>query len=592
MSYESHSSGYEKASSYQARYPDLAEQDELYRQNSAFRHWPIAAFLLLVVLLGLGILCWAMPDKWLSVERMDKVAITMPFEAPLVGTPTPFAGVPLPPENVQKTLRQRRAFFAGNFEFLNQSLSQQRQQTMRILEGSIGYDPFTHSLEDTALAGVDRCEQWLQAMPASYVAHWVCAQMWSEGAWEARSERFASDINIAQSVLMTERLQLSNQLLERALTLDDKPAEALTLLAHNHFLLGTRAEESSFTWSRLLTLFDENIDSLVASPHPRTTGAAARYLEQALAVAPRYLPAHRIRANFLQAKWGGTETLVLDAIEQARRAGIAEPDLHDMSDEFVFYPTAFSTPGATQAYWEKAISQQPTRKRLEGLMHDQAGRENWKAVVPAAEALIADFPDDSGAYYWMAEAKKMLGHTEEARAAHLYAAAMGHDGATQNLIMAFIRGGLGIDENYTGPSLPALCEYSAALGSAIGANCLGAGYFEGGQPGVPFASNPAQGYAWHLLASRAGHYNSQFDLGWMLYSGRVPQVDREQARALGVFWLRRAEEKQHTFAARRLDELNVDRGASVVSRDNLFVLKNAIKTQIALWRQRLSSLWA
>ncbi|MEH6492604.1 tetratricopeptide repeat protein [Halopseudomonas sp.] len=402
----------------------------------------------------------------------------------------------------------------------------------------------------------------------------------------------AADINIAQTVLMEERLHQSNQLLERALTLDEQPVEALTVLAQNHFLLGTRVDEG-FEWAQLLNVFDsKNVASSESRPHSRTTGLASTYIEQALAVYPRYLPAHRTWANFLQPRWGGTEALVLSAIDQAQRAGIEEPDLLDMRDDFVIYPATFSTPGATQAYWEKAIAQQPTRKRLEGLLHDQVGRKNWKATVPAAEALIARYPDDGGAYYWLAEAKKMMGQTDEARAAHLYAAALGNDAAAQELIMAFIRGGLGIDENYAGPSLPQLCHYSAALGSPIGANCLGAGYFEGGQPGVPFARDPAQGYAWHLLASRAGHYNSQFDLGWMLYSGRVQGVDSEQAQELGIFWLRRAEEKGHTFAARRLDELGVDRSSSPISRDNLFVLTKSFKTGLVWVRQQLQGLWA
>ncbi|MEH6566385.1 MAG: DUF4034 domain-containing protein [Halopseudomonas sp.] len=586
------SSDQDKASPYPGRYLPSAEQEEPYQDESAPKHWLLALLLPLAVLLALGILCWVVPEKWLSVESMDQAAMAMPFEPPRVESPVLLTGVPLPPENVQQTLQQRRAFFSGDFEFLERSLNQQRQQSLLSREGSIGYSPFIRSLEDTALAGVDRCEQWLQAMPESYAAHWVCAEVWNDGAWEARSERQRSDINIAQSVLIDERLHISNQLLERALLLDDKPIEALTLLAENHFLLGTRVDESSVAWERLLNLFDGEIDALGADLYPRTTGLASWYIEQALAASPRYLPAHRTWANFLQPRWGGAEALVLGAIEQARRAGIAEPDLHDMRDDFVVYPASFSTPGATQAYWEEAISQQPTRKRLEGLMHDQAGRENWKAVVPAAEALISRYPDDAGAYYWLAEARKMLGQTEQARGANLYATALGHDGATQNLIMAFIRGGLGVDENYVGPSLPEICKYSAALGSPIGANCLGAGYFEGGQPGVPFVRDPAQGYAWHLLASRAGHYNSQFDLGWMLYSGRVPGLEKEVAQDMGIFWLRRAEEKQHKFAARRLDELNIDRASWAYSSDNLFVLKNTIKTNLAWLRQQLRSLLA
>jgi tetratricopeptide (TPR) repeat protein len=502
-----------------------------------------------------------------------------------------FSGVPSPSERVLQTLRQRRALFAGDFEFLERSLSAERQQALSSEEGSIGYAPLVHSLEETALAGIDRCQEWLQTIPDSYLAHWICAEIWNDGAWEARSGGYMSEINIAQSVLMTERLLESNRLLERAIVLDERPVEALTLLAHNHSLLGTRLAEDESLWSRVASLLtSDDQDTLDDLPHPRITSLAARYHAQAVELYPRYLPAHRNWVNFLQPKWGGSQGLVQEAIEQAQHAGIAQGDLHDMRDEFIVSPTSFASPGATRAYWENAIDQQPTFRRLEGLMHDLAGLENWKAMIPVAERIIASYPDESGAYFWLAEAKKMTGKIDEAQAAHLYAAAMGHDGAIQEVIMAFIRGGLGVDDGYAGPGLPELCQYSAALGSPIGANCLGAGYFEGGQPGVPFARDPAQGYAWHLLGSRAGHYNSQFDLGWMLYTGRVPGVDREMAQELGIFWLRRAEEKGHMFASRRLDEMGIDRSKAPSSEDNLLMLSNSLKTALASLRQQLRNL--
>lgn len=588
-------SPYQNPSPYPGQRPPLDEYDYAleYEEPPSGHPWLWLLALLVVMVLALAALCWLVPEHWLQARPMDRAAIDMPFEQPRLEAPEQLTGVPLPPESVQQTLQQRRAFFAGDFEFLDASLTAQRKQAFASETRSVGFHPLVSGLEDTALAGVDRCREWLQAMPESYVAHWICAEVWNDGAWEARSGRYMSEINVAQTIIMDERLLVSNSLLERALTLDDKPVEALTLLSHNHFLLGTRMAEDEPLWTHILSLFKgDNPESLTELPHPRTTGLAARYHAQAVALYPRYLPAHRNWANFLQPKWGGTRELVQEAIKDAELAGIAKGDLYDMWDEFVADPTRSSTPGATQEYWEKAIDEHATFRRLEGLMHDQAGRKNWKAVIPAAEAIIASYPDDGGAYFWLAEAKMMTGKVEEAQAAQLYAAAMGHDGAIQNMILAFIRGGLGVEEGYAGPDLPELCRYSAALGSPIGSNCLGAGAFEGGQPGVPFAKDPAQGYAWHLLGSRAGHYNSQFDLGWMLYTGRVPGLDREQAQELGIFWLRRAEEKGHKFAARRLDELGIDRTKAITGSDNLLMLSNSIRTNLARVRQQLLSLLA
>lgn len=77
----------------------------------------------------------------------------------------------------------------------------------------------------------------------------------------------------------------------------------------------------------------------------------------------------------------------------------------------------------------------------------------------------------------------------------------------------------------------------------------------------------------------------------MLYTGRVAGIDREQARELGIFWLRRAEEKRHVYAERRLDELNVDRSKSVIGADNLLMMRNALRTALLQLRQRLRT-WA
>lgn len=512
---------------------------------------PVFLVIAIGISLTLGLMYWLAQEEPVpdAPPLLDRVAHAMPFEQPAVEPIEHLSAVPDLPAGAERSVRLRRAFFSGDFELLEQALQKDRQKALAETDGSVLFEPFVSSLDNTALAGIDRCAQWLQAMPDSYSAHWICAQIWSNGAWDVRSEKRGHRVSEGQWAITRERLQLSTQLAETAVMLDPAPFEALTLLAGNHFVLGT--------------------------------GMASEYYARAEQVLPRYLSLHQSRTNFSQPQWGGSQELVKQSIGMARAAGISESDLLDLEDEYIAEPTLLSSPGATRAYWENAIDQHPTESRLVGLMYDHAGLENWKHTAAAAEAVIAAYPGNANAHYWLAQARKMLGQIPEARDAFLMAAALGHDDATQELIMAHVRGGLGIDDSYAGPALPELCHYSAALGSTIGANCLGAVYFEGGQPGVPFPNNPAQGYAWHLVAARAGHYNSQFDLGWMLYTGRVPGVTDTQGRELGIFWLRRAAEKGHIFAGRRLDELAISRSESLHGQDGAMGLPEPVRLILA-----------
>ena len=133
---------------------------------------------------------------------------------------------------------------------------------------------------------------------------------------------------------------------------------------------------------------------------------------------------------------------------------------------------------------------------------------------------------------------------------------MGHDIALQALITAHLKGGLALKEK-SFDTIVELCRYGATLGSGVGSNCIGSLFFEGGSAGVPYPNNPAQAIAWHLLGARAGHYNSQHDLGWILYTGRGGSVESETAKRTGIFWMRRAAEQGHHFAKLKLEENNI-----------------------------------
>jgi TPR repeat protein len=128
---------------------------------------------------------------------------------------------------------------------------------------------------------------------------------------------------------------------------------------------------------------------------------------------------------------------------------------------------------------------------------------------------------------------------------------MGDDAAVQALILAHLQGSLGLPAKDL-VALAKVCADGAALGTASGANCIGASHWDGSLPNI--ARDPFQALAWHLAAARAGHFNSQHDLGWLLYSGQAASVAQGDHRETGLFWLRRAAENGHVYAQRRLEE--------------------------------------
>ena len=106
-------------------------------------------------------------------------------------------------------------------------------------------DTFVDHIQDTKLAGIDICADWLKAMPNSYSAHWVCGAMWESGASAARGA-YANEVSAARFALMYERQARSSALLERALTLTEKPFEVLTILATNQYRGGSSKQAEDY----------------------------------------------------------------------------------------------------------------------------------------------------------------------------------------------------------------------------------------------------------------------------------------------------------------------------------------------------------
>jgi TPR repeat protein len=365
-------------------------------------------------------------------------------------------------------------------------------------------------------------QRLIAAMPQSYAAHWICGAIWRNGALIARGGDYADKVSPVRFALMRERLARSNRLLEKAVTLSPKPIEALTLLAGNRSLLGERE-------------------------------AANALFAQGEAIKPDDARLHGMKITFLLPEWGGSPEEVADAVQRAETLGVSGDALLSLRDEFIARPSRKSDPGAEKIYWERALAEHPNTYRLRSLLQYYRRVENWRDSIPVASALIEKDPHDAEAYELRGEANKRLGNTAAAWDDYRTAAALGSNYAIQTLIQAYLQGGLGSPaKNW--PALDHVCRYGAAFGSPAAANCMASIYREGGAIGGPFHNDIPQSFAWHLLAARAGYHNSQYDLGWLLLSGRVPEVAADQARSDGLFWLRRAAEQDHQFAKRKLQE--------------------------------------
>ena len=456
-----------------------------------------------------------------AVPKLDHAADVVPFPAPAVAAQLSLSGVPALPPDAQETLELRRAFFAGDFARVESAMNDAHEKTLGG-QSEVPAATLVDALSDTQLAGIDSCARWLEAMPKSYAAHWLCAAIWRSGAWAARTHEFANKVSPARFALMRERLDRSNELLKTAVALTPKPLEALAMLGDNHLLGGNRTEGEA-------------------------------YLVQAEQILPSHASIHYSRIVFAMPEWGGSREQVRALLDRARQAGVDEKHLLDMEDEYVVRPWHMSAPGAGRAYWEQAIAKRALRSRLLDLTKHLVHLENWQDALPVASRLTAEHPGLAEGHYLRARINEGLGRNADAWGDYRKAAALGHDFALQTLIQTHIRGGLGMPGKAFA-ALDEVCRYGATLGSSVAANCLGGLFFEGKRGGGPYDADTAQAFAWHQFAARGGHYNSQHDLGWLLYTGRGPAVDPQLAKTLGVFWLRRAAEQDHEFAKRKLAE--------------------------------------
>lgn len=488
--------------------------------------WPSALSIcaLIGVLWNAG--CDFKPEAKKTRPTVDRSAEGLSLPTPTVAPITVLPDTPALPERVARHLELRRAFFNGDFGPLDRAINGDHEQmSAGKSRGDEAEELVYHLANDTRLAGIDRCREWLQAMPQSYAAHWACGAIWEEGAWQARTHKFAREVSAAQFAIMRERLARSRELLVAALELSPKPVQALTLLARSHFVGGDRE-------------------------------AAEDYLQRAEALVPWYPYLHEARLNYSLPQWGGSQDAIVAAFERAKAAGVEEGHLLYFQDVYVVRPSQTPTPGAERAYWQRVIGERPTWSRLRALGNYHWGLKEWREMVAAADRMISLKPGLRDGYYMRAVANEALGNHAAALLDYRMAAAMGHEHATEYLIRAHFHGYLGLPPRDL-KKLEAFCRYGAGLGVPPAALCVASIYFEAERVGEPFRKDVPQALAWYLLAARGGHFNAQHDFGWLVFTQRAPGVTPELGKEIGVFWLRRAAEQDQEFAKQKLKQANI-----------------------------------
>lgn len=488
----------------------------------------IAAYLALGACLAL-VGCQEHPEP--AAPARDVAAESFNLPAPAFSRLEALPGAPPLHPAAQARVDVLRSFFARDFDRLNQVLESAHRE---YVEGRSERDEARRLIGPilkTKLAGVDVCADWLKAQPNSYPAHWVCGAIWQEGAWQARTHEAASKVSREQFAIMNERLMRSNQLEQMALTLSDRPIQALGVLANNLHLQGR---------------------------HDEAEGMQVR----ARTMLPADATAYTIAANFAMPRWGGSIEEVKAIIEQARKAGVHADSVTYMLDHNLGEPWSTATPGAERAYWERAVAEHASADRLESLFRHLLGLSIWRDALAVSDRVVTVRPQDAETRYWRGHVNEALGRIPDALAEYRLAAALGNDTAIEHLIRAHLHGTLGLPAKDI-PGLLEVCRYGASLGSGAAANCLGSGHWDGSLPPLPRDAD--QALAWHLFASRAGHFNSQHDFGWLVFSNRQPAgMSAEQAKRVGVFWLRRSAEQGHTFAPKKLEQA----GVPVVERED------------------------
>ena len=362
-------------------------------------------------------------------------------------------------------------------------------------------------------------QAWLRAEPDAPAARLLLGVAWADAAAQARGRSYSSQVAPAQMALFEQRFEKARSHLEAIAARGDVHATlAHAFLQLPYFYLG----ESDKGWA--------TVEALVGQ-------------------APQYGWLYFWAAEYAKTKWAGNRgpQRLRQLEELATRHGLNAADRKVLDQELAYVEADLENqpnPQAWRPYWEKRNAEAPHLYNvLNWLGHEHSVR-NWAAVERLATQALALNPHQTYSLRLRSEARKQMGRGGEALRDAVAAAVLGDDDAMQIVVNAHLQGTMGVTPGDL-QGLVAYCRMGAAFGLPAAANCIGSMYVDGAA-GLP--RDTAQGVAWHLLAARGGHDNSQHDVGVLL--PRV--VSGQPAQEVAGFWMREAARQGHQYAQRKL----------------------------------------
>lgn len=373
-------------------------------------------------------------------------------------------------------------------------------------------------LQGRGLYFLHAAQAWRQADPASPAAQLLLGIALADAATQARGHAYASQVATVQMARFKQRFEAARPHLEAIAARGDVHA--------------TLAQ----AFLQLPYFYDGQDDKGWAT------------IEALIAQAPQYGWLYFWAAEYAKPKWaGGRGPQRLRRLASlATQHGLNATDRKVLEQEIAYVERDLEhqpDPQAWRAYWQKRQAEAPHLYNLLRWLGQEYDAQNWRAVEELASQALALNPHQTYSLSVRSEARRQLGRGSEAFADTMAAAVLGNDRAMQRVILAHVQGTLGVAAGDRA-ALLAHCRVGAAFGLPSAANCVGSMYVDG-SGGLP--GDAAQGVAWHLLAARGGHANSQHDVGVLL-----PRVAGQAARPVADFWMHEAARQGHDYARRQL----------------------------------------
>lgn len=378
---------------------------------------------------------------------------------------------------------------------------------------------FYNELDGRKLLALDAIETWRRAHPASRAAIWAQGALLAAAGWDARGEAYAPKTSRENFMRMDERFRAAETLLKPLEQGDDAYTLHTALMTANIYMAQGKRDQG-------IALF--------------------RSLTQR---APRSRVVYRGYMHFAAEKWVGSRAAIeaQNILARAKAAGFDPPfvvELRHAAEANDVNPWDSPDPAARKRFWVQRVKELPALANYRHIAHAEEYTKDWGSLLETTDAMVKLDPLHREARELRGYAQQNLGRNEAALQDYLAATALGSERAMSALIQAQLTGALGLKRKDI-PALIELCRFGASLGLPSAANCMGALHDE-----IPEMRDPAKSLGWHLRGARGGHWNSQHDLGWVVYNGSRGYKHEQ----MGIFWLSRAAAQGHEFARRKLEQ--------------------------------------